>query len=298
MAKIIESIPNISEGRNQEVIEACVDQIRNTPGCTLLDYSSDETHNRSVITYMGSPEACEEASVKLAKKAVELIDLTKHEGGHPRMGCVDVMPFVPLKDVTVEECVELSKKVGERIAAEADLPVFLYEDSATAKHRQNLAKIRKGQFEGMAEKVKEEKWCPDFGGARIHPTGGVVAVGARPPLIAFNINLATDNVEIAKTIANIIREVKGGFKCVKAMGLLLEERNVAQVSINMTNYSITPLHRVLELVRREAARYGVNVIGTEVIGLAPMRAFLDAAEYYLQIEDFDPDNQVIENHLL
>lgn len=298
MAKIIESIPNISEGRNKEVIEACVDQIRNTPGCTLLDYSSDETHNRSVITYMGSPEACEEASVKLAKKAVELIDLTKHEGGHPRMGCVDVMPFVPLKDVTTEECVELSKRVGERIAAEADLPVFLYEESATAKHRQNLAKIRKGQFEGMAEKVKEEKWCPDFGGARIHPTGGVVAVGARPPLIAFNINLATDNVEIAKNIANIIREVKGGFKCVKAMGLLLEDRNVAQVSINMTNYTITPLHRVLELVRREAARYGVNVIGTEVIGLAPMRAFLDAAEYYLQIEDFDPDNQVIENHLL
>ena len=253
MAKIIESIPNISEGRNKEVIEACVDQIRNTPGCTLLDYSSDETHNRSVITYMGSPEACEEASVKLAKKAVELIDLTKHEGGHPRMGCVDVMPFVPIKEATTEDCIELSKKVGERIAAEADLPVFLYEDSATAKHRKNLAKIRKGQFEGMAEKVKEEKWCPDFGGARIHPTGGVVAVGARPPLIAFNINLATDNVEIAKNIANIIREVKGGFKCVKAMGLLLEERNVAQVSINMTNFNITPLHRVLELVRREAA---------------------------------------------
>ena len=272
MAKIIESIPNISEGRNKEVIEACVDQIRNTPGCTLLDYSSDETHNRSVITYMGSPEACEEASVKLAKKAVELIDLTKHEGGHPRMGCVDVMPFVPIKEATTEDCIELSKKVGERIAAEADLPVFLYEDSATAKHRKNLAKIRKGQFEGMAEKVKEDKWCPDFGGQRIHPTGGVVAVGARPPLIAFNINLATDNVEIAK--------------------------NVAQVSINMTNFNITPLHRVLELVRREAARYGVNVIGTEVIGLAPMKAFFDAAEYYLQIEDFDPDVQVIENHLL
>ena len=150
----------------------------------------------------------------------------------------------------------------------------------------------------MAEKVKEDKWCPDFGGQRIHPTGGVVAVGARPPLIAFNINLATDNVEIAKNIANIIREVKGGFKCVKAMGLLLEERNVAQVSINMTNFNITPMHRVLELVRREAARYGVNVIGTEVIGLAPMKAFFDAAEYYLQIEDFDPDVQVIENHLL
>ena len=298
MAKIIESVPNISEGRNQEVIEACVDQIRNTAGCTLLDYSSDETHNRSVITYMGSPEAVEEASIKLAKKAVELIDLTKHEGGHPRMGCVDVMPFIPIKEATTEDCIELSKKVGARIAEEADLPVFLYEDSATAKHRKNLAKIRKGQFEGMAEKVKEDKWIPDFGGQRIHPTGGVVAVGARPPLIAFNINLATDNVEIAKKIANIIREVKGGFKCVKAMGLLLEDRNVAQVSINMTNFNVTPLHRVLELVRREAARYGVNVIGTEIIGLAPMQAFLDAAEYYLQIEDFNPDVQVIENHLL
>ncbi len=298
MAKIIESVPNISEGRNREVIEACVDQIRNTPGCTLLDYSSDETHNRSVITYMGSPEACEEASVKLAKKAVELIDLTKHEGGHPRMGCVDVMPFIPIKGATTEDCDELAKKVGARIAEEADLPVFLYEDSASAPHRKNLAKIRKGQFEGMAEKVKEDKWIPDFGGQRIHPTGGVVAVGARPPLIAFNINLGTDDEGIAKKIANIIREVKGGFKCVKAMGLLLEDRNVAQVSINMTDFRVTPLHRVLELVRREAARYGVNVIGTEIIGLAPMQAFLDAADYYLQIEDFDPDVQVIENHLL
>ncbi len=298
MAKIIESVPNISEGRDRAIIEACVDQIRNTPGCTLLDYSSDETHNRSVITYMGSPEACEEASVKLAKKAVELIDLTKHEGGHPRMGCVDVMPFIPIKEATTEECIELSKRVGERIAAEADLPVFLYEESASAPHRTNLAKIRKGQFEGMAEKVKEEMWCPDFGGQRIHPTGGVVAVGARPPLIAFNINLGTDNEEIAKKIGILIREAKGGFKYVKAMGLLLEDRNVAQVSINMTDYRVTPLHRVLELVRREAARYGVPVIGTELIGLAPMQALLDAAEYYLQIEDFAPEAQVIENHLL
>ena len=298
MAKIIESVPNISEGRNQEVIEACVDQIRETAGCTLLNYSSDPTHNRSVITYMGSPEACEEASVKLAKKAVELIDLTKHEGEHPRMGCVDVMPFIPIKEATMEECVELSKKVGERIANEADLPVFLYEESASAPHRQNLAKVRKGQFEGMAEKVQDPDWIPDFGGQRIHPTGGVVAVGGRAPLIAFNINLGTSDEEIAKKCATIIREAKGGFKCVKAMGLLLEERNVAQVSINMTNFQITPLHRVLEQVRREAARYGVNVIGTELIGLAPMQALFDAAEYYLQIEDFDPAEQVIENHLL
>jgi len=298
MAKIIESVPNISEGRNREVIEACVDQIRETAGCTLMNYSSDETHNRTVITYMGSPEACEEASVKLAKKAVELIDLTKHEGEHPRMGCVDVMPFIPIKEATMEECVELSKKVGERIAAEADLPVFLYEESASAPHRTNLAKVRKGQFEGMAEKVQDPDWIPDFGGQRIHPTGGVVAVGGRAPLIAFNINLGTSDEEIAKKCATIIREAKGGFKCVKAMGLLLEERNVAQVSINMTNFQITPLHRVLEQVRREAARYGVNVIGTELIGLAPMQALFDAAEYYLQIEEFNPAEQVIENHLL
>lgn len=298
MAKIIESIPNISEGRNKEVIEACVDQIRETEGCMLLDYSSDESHNRTVITYMGSPEACEEASVKLAKKAVELIDLTKHKGEHPRMGCVDVMPFVPIKETTMDECVDLAKRVGKRIAEEADLPVFLYEKSASAPHRENLAKVRKGQFEGMAEKVQQEEWEPDFGGRRIHPTGGVVGVSARPPLVAYNINLGTDNLEIAKRIGKIIREGGGGLHCVKAMGVMLEERNIAQVSINMTDFTVTPLHRVTELVRAEAARYGVAIIGTELIGLAPMKALLDAAEFYLQIEDFDAENQVIENHLL
>lgn len=298
MAKIIESVPNISEGRNKEVIEACVDQIRNTPGCTLLNYSSDEDHNRTVITYMGSLEGCEEASVKLAKKAVELIDLTKHEGAHPRMGCVDVMPFIPIKEATNEECDELAHRVGKRIAEEADLPVFLYEKSASAPHRQNLAKIRKGQFEGMAEKVKDPDWIPDFGGQRIHPTGGCVAVGARPPLIAFNINLGTSDLEIATKIGKIIRESSGGLKCVKAMGVMLEDRNIAQVSINMTDFTVTPLYRVKELVKAEAARYGVPVIGTEIIGLAPMQAFFDVAEYYLQIEEFDPAVQVIENHLL
>ncbi|MBQ9708385.1 MAG: glutamate formimidoyltransferase [Firmicutes bacterium] len=298
MAKIIESVPNISEGRNTEIIEACIDQIRTTPGCTLLNYSSDEDHNRTVITYMGSPEGCEEASVKLAKKAVELIDLTKHEGAHPRMGCVDVMPFIPIKEATMEECVELSNRVGKRIAEEADLPVFLYEKSATAPHRENLAKVRKGQFEGMAEKVKDPDWIPDFGGQRIHPTGGAVCVGARPPLIAFNINLGTSDLEIATKIGKIIRQSSGGLSCVKAMGVMLEERNIAQVSINMTDFTVTPLYRVTELVKAEAARYGVPVIGTEIVGLAPMQALVDTAEYYLQIEDFDSDLQVIENHLL
>ena len=206
MAQIIESIPNISEGRNQDVIEACVDQIRTTAGCTLLNYSSDPNHNRTVITYIGDAKGVEEASVKLAKKAVELIDLNKHTGEHPRMGCVDVMPFVPIKDATNEECIELSKVVGKRIAEEADLPVFLYEMSATRPERKNLATIRKGQFEGMAEKVQQEEWEPDFGGRRINPTGGVVAVGARPPLVAYNLNLNTSDVQIAKNIANIIRK--------------------------------------------------------------------------------------------
>ena len=298
MAVIIESIPNISEGRRQEVIEACVDQIRNTPGCTLLDYSSDPNHNRTVITYMGDMKGCEEASVKLAKKAVELIDLTKHEGEHPRMGAVDVMPFVPIKDCTMEECVELSKRVGERIAKEADLPVFLYEKSATADHRQNLAAIRKGQFEGMAEKVKDEKWIPDFGGQRINPTGGVVAVGARPALVAYNINLSTSDLSIASAIAKIIRRSSGGFEAVKALGVMLEDRNIAQVSINMCDHNVTPLYRVTELVKAEAARYGVHVVGTEVIGLCPMKALIDSAEYYLQIEQFDFNKQVIENYLI
>ena len=298
MAQIIESIPNISEGRNQEVIEAVVDQIRTTAGCTLLNYSSDPNHNRTVITYIGDAKGVEEASVKLAKKAVELIDLNKHTGEHPRMGAVDVMPFVPIKDATNEECIELSKIVGKRIAEEADLPVFLYELSATKPARKNLATIRKGQFEGMAEKVKDPEWEPDFGGARINPTAGVVAVGARPPLVAYNLNLSTSDVQIAKNIAKIIREKDGGLKCVKAMGFMLEDRNIAQVSINMIDYRVTPLYRVTELVKAEAARYGVHVIGTEVIGLCPMKALIDSAEYYLQIEDFDFNAQVLENYII
>ena len=302
MAQIIESIPNISEGRRPEVIEACIDEIRNTAGCTLLDYSSDESHNRTVITYIGDAESVEEASVKLVKKAAELIDLTKHEGEHPRMGAVDVMPFLPIKDCTTEDCVELSKVVGNRISEEAGVPVFLYENSATRPERQNLVKIRKGQFEGMAEKVKEEIWEPDFGGRKIHPTAGVMAVGARPPLVAFNLDLDTEDVEVAKNIAKIIREKDGGFKCVKSMGFeIIEEdtgKKYAQVSCNMTNYEQTPLYRVVETVKFEAARYGVHVTKTEIIGLCPMKALVDCAQYYMQTNDFDFKTQILENHIL
>ena len=298
MAKIVECVPNISEGRNTKVIEAIVDTVRAVKGVTLLDYSSDPSHNRTVITFLGNPDGVKEAAVSLAKKAAELIDLTKHSGEHPRMGAVDVIPFIPVKEMEMTECVELSKEVGKRVWKEAKMPVFLYEESATAPHRVNLAAIRKGQFEGMAQKVKEEGWEPDFGGKTIHPTAGVVAVGARMPLVAFNINLSTSDIEVANKIAKIIRKSSGGLDCVKALGVMLEERNVAQVSINMTNFRKTPLYRVLELVKAEAARYGVHVIGTEIIGLSPMQALIDSAEYYLQIENFDFNKQVLENHIL
>lgn len=298
MAKIVECVPNISEGRNPEVVEAVVNEIRKIPGVTLLDYSSDASHNRSVLTFFGDPERVADAAVAVAKKAAELIDLTKHQGAHPRMGAVDVIPFIPIKEMTVEETVELSKRVAQRVWDEAKMPVFLYEDSASAPHRVNLAKIRKGEFEGMAEKVKEPEWEPDFGGRTIHPTAGVVAVGARMPLVAFNINLNTSDVSIADRIARILRRSSGGLDCVKAMGVLLEDRNIAQVSINMTNFHKTPLYRVVEYTKAEAKRWGVQVIGTEVIGLCPMQALIDSAEYYMQIEQFDYDKQVLENHLL
>lgn len=298
MAKIMECIPNISEGRRLDLVEEFADIVRAVPGVTLIDYSSDASHNRSVFTFLGDPDQVMEAAFRFAKHAVEKIDLRVHEGEHPRMGAVDVIPFVPIRDMDMAECVELSKKLGERLANELELPVFLYEESASAPHRKNLAAIRKGQFEGMAAKVLEDQWHPDFGGNRIHPSAGVVAVGARQPLIAFNINLDTSDVSIAKKIAKIIREKDGGFRAVKALGVMLEERNIAQVSINMCDYKQTPLYRVLEFVRFEAARYGVHVVGTEIIGLAPMMAFVDAADYYLQIEKFEPFKQVLECHLL
>ena len=297
MAKLVECIPNVSEGRRTEVIESIVGVIKEVPGVVLLDYSSDASHNRSVITMVGDPDSVGEAAFRLAKAARDNIDLNHHTGEHPRMGAIDVIPFVPIKEMSVAECVELSKKVGERIYNELSIPVFLYEESATAPHRKNLAAIRKGQFEGMAEKVKQDKWHPDYGNDEIHPTAGVVAVGARAPLVAFNINLGTSDITGADKIAKIIRESSGGLKYVKALGVMLEDRNIAQVSINMCNYEKTPLYRVFELVRAEAARYGVNIIGSEIIGLTPMGALIDTAEYYLKIENFSRA-QVLENRLM
>ena len=298
MAKLVECIPNFSEGRDQAVIDALVNEAKSVPGVTLLDHSSDASHNRSVFTLVGDPEGIAEAAFRLCKLASEKIDMTKHTGEHPRMGATDVIPFVPVKDMTEEECVEISKKVAERIYNELKIPSFLYEASAQKPGRTNLAAVRKGQFEGMPEKLQQEEWAPDFGERKIHPTAGITAIGARMPLVAFNINLNTSDINIANAIAKTIRASSGGFKYCKAIGVMLEDRNIAQVSMNMVNYEGTPLYRVFEVVRAEAKRWGVTITGSEVIGLTPAKALVDCAEYYLQIEDFDYGKQILENHLL
>ncbi|MBP2623976.1 glutamate formimidoyltransferase [Streptococcus oricebi] len=298
MAKIVECIPNFSEGQNQEVINGLVETARSVPGVTLLDHSSDASHNRSVFTLVGDEVNIQEAAFRLVKYASEHIDLTKHQGEHPRMGATDVLPFVPIKDITAEECVEIAKTVAERINRELNIPIFLYEDAASRPERKNLARVRKGQFEGMPEKLLEEDWAPDYGERKIHPTAGVTAVGARMPLVAYNINLDTDNLDIANAIAKVIRGSSGGYTYCKAIGVMLEDRNIAQVSINMVNLEKFPLYRVFETVRFEAQRWGVRITGSELIGLAPAKALIDTAEYYLQIEDFDYGKQVLENHLL
>ncbi|MDR1597133.1 MAG: glutamate formimidoyltransferase [Treponema sp.] len=298
MAKIVEFIPNFSEGRRQDVIDLLVKEARSVPSVMLLDYSSDTSHNRSVFTMVGDPGGIAEAAFRLCKLAGEKIDMREHSGEHPRMGASDVFPFVPVKEVTVAECVELSKRVAERIWKELKIPSFLYESSASRPERENLAAVRKGQFEGMPEKLLKEEWAPDYGERKIHPTAGIMAIGARPPLIAYNVNLSTPDIKIANAIAKTIRGSSGGYQYCKAIGVMLEERNIAQVSINMVNFEGTPLYRVFEAVRTEAKRWGVTILGSEIIGLTPVKALADCAEYYLQIENFDYKKQVLENHLL
>ena len=295
--KTVECVPNISEGRNPAVVAECVNAVASVDGVKVLHFTSDYDHNRSVITFVGSPEGVTEAAVRLCKKASELIDLTKHSGEHPRMGAVDVCPFIPVKNVTESEVIEIAKTAGRRIYEEAGIPVYLYEKAASAPYRSNLADVRKGQFEGLSEKTMLPEWQPDFG-TGFHQTAGITIVGAREFLIAFNIELDTDDVEIAKKIAKTIRFSSGGYPCVKALGLMLHETNTAQVSINFTDYKTTSLYTVVEKVREEAKKYGTTVKCTELIGLSPMKALIDSAAYYLNIKDFDYNNQVFENHLL
>lgn len=295
MEKIIECVPNfsVSEAKDKKTFDAIIDCFRDVEGVKLLDYSSDADHNRSVVTVIGEPEPLKEVMVTAIGTAVKLIDMTKHVGQHPRMGCVDVVPFIPIRGTTVEEADALAKEVATEAAEKFGQPFFLYEDSAKGlKHSANLATIRKGQFEGMAEKIAAdpETWTPDIGPSTIHPTGGATVIGARMPLIAYNINLSTSSVEIAQKIADKIRNIKGGFKYCKAMGVLLENKedpskNVAQVSMNLTNYTKTSIYTVFETVRMEARRYGVNVMGSEIIGLVPLQALVDCAAYYLGLNN-------------
>lgn len=265
-------------------------------GVKLLDYSMDKDHNRSVVTFIGDPEGVLEAAYKATKKASEVIDMTTHHGEHPRMGATDVIPLIPISDVTMDDCVELSKRLGESIGNELGISVYLYEKSASAPHRENLADVRKGQYEGMKEKLKMDEWVPDFGPTDLNEKAGVTAIGARMPLVAYNINLGTNNLDIAKKIAKAIRAKTGGFTYCKALGIEITERDIVQVSINMVDYTKTPLFRVFDTVEREARRYGVSVIGSEIIGLVPMEALIDAADYYLRLEGFDK-SQILEKRM-
>lgn len=298
--KLVECIPNFScsKEKDETAYNALVEVAKSVPGCTLFDAQTDGNHNRCVFTLLGDPTAVEECAFQLTKKAAEVIDMNKHHGEHSRMGATDVIPFVPTMNMSVEECVEITKRLGQRIWDELKIPSFLYEDSATRPERRNLATCRKGQFEGMPEKLLQEEWAPDFGERKIHPTAGITAIGARMPLVAFNVNLATSDVTIAKKIAKVIRGSSGGFRSCKAMGFMLEDRGIAQVSMNMVNYEDTPLYVVYEMIKALAERYGTYVVDSEIVGLTPGKALIDCAEYYLKARDFDCHNQVMEYHII
>jgi len=297
MKRIIECVPNFSEGRDTDKIEKIVTSFREKEGVRLLDYQRDHDHNRLVVTIVGEPRALKPALLEAIGTAIELIDMRKHQGQHPRMGAIDVVPFIPIRKITMEEAVDISKQVAREASEKYELPVFLYEESATQPNRKNLASIRKGQFEGMAEKIRAPEWAPDFGPSKIHPTAGATAVGARMPLVAFNVNLDSDNLEIADQIAKRVRHINGGLPYCKALGIALKERGIVQVSMNMTDYTKTALYRSFELIKTEAGRHGVNVVGSEIVGLVPMGALIDTAVYYLGIEDFSIE-QVLEYRIM
>lgn len=294
MQKIVECVPNFSEGRRPAVIQEIVNAIAAVEGVKILDYSSDADHNRSVVTFVAPPETVGEAAFAGIAKAAALIDMTQHTGGHPRMGATDVCPFIPIKGVTMDECVAIAKTVGQRVGDELGIPVYLYEKAATRPERENLAKVRKGQYEGIRDTIATDPArSPDFGPAKMG-TAGATAIGARQFLIAFNVYLNTDNVEIAQKIGKAVRHSGGGLRFVKAMGLEVDGK--AQVSMNLTDFTRTPIFRVVEMIRREAARYGVGIASTELIGLIPQQALIDAAVWYLQLDGFSPE-QVLENRL-
>lgn len=288
--QLVECVPNFSEGRDTATIDAIVRSILSAPEVVLLDREADADHNRSVLTFVGPPAAVADAAFRGVQKAVELIDLTRHHGAHPRIGAADVVPFIPIEGVTLEECVKLAERVGAEIADKLGVPVYLYEAAARRPDRVNLENIRRGQFEALVKEIGVvEDRAPDIGPPVCHPTAGATVVGARKFLIAYNVNLGTPDVAIAKKIAKTIRHSSGGFRYVKSMGVTLGSRNLAQVSINLTDFEQTPMHLVFETVRREAERYGVPVVGSEIVGLIPKKAIELSAEYFLRFENFKPE---------
>ena len=295
--RLVECVPNFSEGQRREVIESITDAIRKTPGVMLLDVESNPDHNRSVISFVGEPGPVKDAALAASQKAIELIDLRHHKGEHPRMGAVDVVPFVPLSGVTMDDCVSLARSFGQEFAEKFHVPVFLYEEAATTLERRNLADVREGEFEGLRDEIgRDPAKKPDFGPEKIHATAGATAVGAREILVAYNVNLGTSDLDVAKKIAHQLRAKDGGLAFVKALGFGLKERGIVQVSMNLTNYRKSQLFKAYELVKLFADRYGVPVVGSEIVGLAPMDSLVDSAEFYLRLENFSRD-QVLERKL-
>ena len=295
--KIIECVPNFSEGRRPEVIEAIVAPFRGRQGFRLLDYRADADHNRLVVSLAGEPGPMTKALLEACEIAVKEIDLNMHQGGHPRIGAVDVIPFVPVMGIDMKACVDLAREFGMRFYDAFKVPVYYYEEAANNPQRKNLEKIRKGQFEGLKTAIKEESRRPDLGPAALHPTAGATVIGARKFLIAFNVNLKTDDIEVAQKIAQYVRASSGGFCHVKGIGLVLKEKGMVQVSMNLVDFQKNALYRVVEMIRMEAARWGVSVAECEVYGMIPAQALLDSAAYYLQLNDFKPE-QVVELALL
>lgn len=291
---LIQSVPNFSEGRDLKKIEQIVDAFRAVPGVKLLDYSTDQEFNRCVVTVVGQPAPLQAAMVDAIGRAVELIDMTGHVGQHPRVGAVDVVPFIPVRGCSIEDADQLAKAVAREAAQKFDLPCYLYEKSASAAYRVDIADVRRGQFEGLVQKMQDPLWHPDFGPCHPHPTAGATIIGARMPLICFNVNLDTPNVELAKKIALRVRGMTGGLRYVKAMGIAIEEQNLAQVTMNLTDYTRSSMYTVFELIKMEARRYGVNVLGSEIVGIISAQALIDSAEYYLQLSPLSPD-QILEN---
>jgi len=295
--EIVECVPNFSEGRRRDVVDAIASAITSVPGTKLLDVEMDANHNRAVVTFIGDRGAVAEAAFRGARTAAERINMEQHRGEHPRIGALDVLPFVPIAGVSMEDCVDLARSVGRRIAGELGIPVYLYEEAATRPDRRNLADVRKGEFEGLKREIgTNPERAPDFGSARLHLTAGATAVGARHPLIAFNVNLATTDVSVAKTIAKAVRARDGGLPYVKALGFELKDKGIVQVSMNMVNYRGTPLHEAFARIQSIADAMGVTIAGSEIVGLVPLEAIVDSARSSLRLEGFHP-NQILETRL-